>query len=85
MMSPVKDSGTVTASCTIGSSNATPACSTASFNAREPAIWNAMSEESTEWNLPSTSVTLTSTIGLPDRTPSDIVFTMPFSIDGMNC
>ena len=44
-----------------------------------------MSEESTVWNLPSTSVTLMSTIGFPLRTPSDIVFTMPFSIEGMNC
>ena len=44
-----------------------------------------MSEESTEWNFPSTSVTLMSTIGFPDSTPSDIVLTMPFSIDGMNC
>ena len=44
-----------------------------------------MSEESTGWNLPSTSVTLTSTMGFPLITPSAIVFTMPFSIDGMNC
>ena len=43
-----------------------------------------MSEESTVWNFPSTSVTFTSTIGLPLRTPSDIVFTMPFSTEGMN-
>ena len=44
-----------------------------------------MSEESTAWNLPSTSVTLTSTIGFPLSTPSAIVLTMPFSIEGMNC
>ena len=43
-----------------------------------------MSEESTVWNFPSTSVTLTSTIGFPLTTPSAIVLTMPFSIDGMN-
>ena len=44
-----------------------------------------MSEESTAWNFPSTSVTLMSTIGFPLTTPSAIVFTMPFSIEGMNC
>ena len=44
-----------------------------------------MSDESTGWNFPSSNVTLMSTIGFPLTTPSDIVFTMPFSIDGMNC
>ena len=85
MMSPVKLSGTTTCSATTGSSSATPAVSTASFSAREPAIWNAMSDESTVWNFPSTSVTWTSTIGFPLMTPSAIVLTMPFSTDGMNC
>ena len=55
------------------------------MSASEPAIWNAMSDESTGWNFPSSSVTLMSTMGFPLITPSDIVFTMPFSIDGMNC
>ena len=85
MMSPVKLSGTTTESWTIGSSRTTPAFSTASLSASDPAIWNAMSEESTVWNLPSTSVTLMSTIGFPLITPSAIVLTTPFSIDGMNC
>ena len=40
---------------------------------RDPAIWNAMSEESTLWNLPSTSVTWRSTMGFPLITPSEIV------------
>ena len=43
-----------------------------------------MSEESTVWNLPSTSVTRMSTIGFPPTTPSAIVLTMPFSTEGMN-
>src|SRR5438105_11188901 len=43
-----------------------------------------MSEESTVWNLPSKSVTLTSTMGYPAATPSASVFTTPFSTDGMN-
>ncbi len=43
-----------------------------------------MSDESTEWNFPSTRVTFTSTMGFPLITPSAIVFTMPFSMEGMN-
>ena len=84
MMSPVWSSGTTTSSSTIGSSNATPAAAAASRNAIEPAIWNDMSEESTVWNFPSTSVTRMSTIGYPAATPSDIGFTTPFSTLGMN-
>ncbi len=33
-----------------------------SLNAIEPAIWNAISEESTSWKLPSYTCTLKSTI-----------------------
>ena len=47
MTSPVIDSGTITSTIMIGSSSAMPAAAAASFRARAPAIWNAMSEEST--------------------------------------
>ena len=53
MMSPVNSSGTMTSRAQIGSSSVTPAFSTASLIALDPASWNAMSEESTEWYLPS--------------------------------
>ena len=43
-----------------------------------------MSEESTVWNFPSTSVTRTSTMGFPESAPSCIAFTTPFSTDPMN-
>ena len=56
----------------------------ASFSASEPASWNAMSEESTLWNLPSTSVHRMSTIGFPLITPCCIVLTIPFSTEPMN-
>ena len=47
----------------IGSSRATVDSFAASRNPMAAAVWNAMSEESTECALPSTSVTRTSTIG----------------------
>ena len=43
-----------------------------------------MSDESTGWNFPSTSVHRMSTIGFPLITPCCIVFTMPFSTEAMN-
>ena len=43
-----------------------------------------MSEESTEWALPSYSVTRTSTMGYPASTPRCIWVRTPFSTEGMN-
>ena len=49
----------------IGSRMAGSALAKASLTAIEPAILNAISEESTSWNDPSNRVTLTSTTGNP--------------------
>jgi hypothetical protein len=61
-----------------------PAAAAASFNASAPASWKAMSDESTLWNLPSTSVHRMSTMGFPLITPDCIVLTTPFSTEPMN-
>ena len=55
--------GVVTSMAMIGSSRMGFARFAASLKAIEPAIENAISEESTSWYLPSISVTRTSTIG----------------------
>ena len=47
----------------IGSSSTGEAFRTASLAAIEPAILNAISDESTGWKEPSTSVTFTSSTG----------------------
>ena len=47
----------------IGSSSTGLALRAAFLNAIEPAILNAISDESTSWYWPSTSVALTSTVG----------------------
>ena len=49
----------------------------------EPAILNAISEESTSWYEPSTSVTLTSTTGKPASTPESMASWMPWSTEVM--
>jgi len=51
-----------------GSSSDTLALSAASRSAARPAFWKAMSEESTEWALPSYRVTRMSTMGYPAST-----------------
>src|SRR6266446_6044711 len=51
---PTASSGTVTSSSMIGSSSTGSAFSYADLNAIEPAILNAISEESTVWYEPST-------------------------------
>ena len=61
--SPTYSSGTVTVTVMIGSISVGWAFSMASLNAIEPAILNAISDESTEWCCPSKSVTFTSWIG----------------------
>ena len=63
MMSPWFASGTITTSSLIGSSRIGPAFAIASLNPSEPAILKLISEESTEWYLPSKHVTFTSTTG----------------------
>ena len=63
MMSPMNSSGAVISTAMIGSSSVGRAWCTASLKASEPAILNAISEESTLWYLPSSSVTRKSTTG----------------------
>ena len=60
---PTYSSETSTESSSTGSSMWMRVALAASFSARAPAVWNAMSEESTECALPSSSVTLMSTTG----------------------
>ena len=84
MIAPMCSSPTVTVTRSTGSSSATFLPTTAaSFNAAAAAIWNAMSEESTECALPSNRVTRTSTIGKPAMTPFSSWARDPFSTDGM--
>ncbi|EKD67677.1 MAG: hypothetical protein ACD_48C00271G0001, partial [uncultured bacterium] len=45
----------------------------------DPAILNAMSDESTSWYVPSYSATRISTIGYPARTPFSTASRTPFS------
>ncbi len=82
MMSPMHSSGAVISTAMIGSRIVGPALSIASLNASEPAILNAISEESTLWYLPSISVTRKSTTGLPDSQPRSAASRMPFSTAG---
>ena len=49
MTSPTASSGTLSVTSMIGSSSTAPACSSAWRIAIEPAILNAISDESTEW------------------------------------
>jgi hypothetical protein len=49
MTSPMKSSGVVTSTSMTGSSSWMPALRAASLMAMEPAILNAISEESTSW------------------------------------
>ncbi len=76
--------GPCTSTSSYGSRSTTPAVSAASRSASAPALWKAMSEESTLCALPPVSVTRTSTIGWPAQ-PRSIWARMPFSTDGMNC
>ena len=63
MTAPTYSSGTSTLITSTGSSSIGCALSTASRSASRPAFWKAMSEESTEWALPSYRVTRTPVIG----------------------
>ena len=63
MVAPMWSSGTTTATTSYGSSMVTDVAAAASRSASDPAIWKAMSEESTACALPSVRVTRRSTIG----------------------
>ena len=77
-------SGVTTSTANTGSSSVGFARLAASWRASEPATLKAISEESVSWYLPSTSVTRTSTIGKPARTPFSSASSTPFSTAGMN-
>ena len=59
----MKSWGVTTSTAMIGSSRTGFARRAASLSASEPAILNAISDESVSWYLPSVSVARTSTIG----------------------
>ena len=68
----------------IGSSSTGAARRAASRNAMDPAILNAISDESTSCDEPSSSVTVTSSTGYPARMPVVSASRTPASTDGMN-
>lgn len=80
---PWYSSGSSTATSATGSSSRIAVREAASRSASAPADWKAASEESTEWALPSTSVTRTSTSGWPSPTPFSSWARTPFSTEGM--
>ena len=63
MTSPMYSSGVRTSTAMSGSSSTGCALRAASLNAIDPAILNAISEESTSCEAPSSRVALTPTIG----------------------
>ena len=81
--SPTYSSGTVTVTVMIGSISVGWALSIASLNAIEPAILNAISDESTEWCWPSNTVTRTPRTGKPAIVPVRMASWTPFSTAGM--
>ncbi len=81
--SPSISSGTTTSSRIIGSSRTGFAEASAFFSAIDPAMRNAMSEESTVWNDPSTSRARKSTSGKQPRGPCLAASRMPCSTEGM--
>ena len=78
---PRCSSSTVTVTVSIGSSRHIVDGEAISRRARPAAVWNATSEESTEWALPSVRVTLTSTTGQPASRPFSSWWCTPFSTD----
>ena len=69
MTAPTYSSATVTSTESIGSSSVTVCGEAASFRASAPAVWNAMSLESTEWDFPPVSETRRSIMGKPAMQP----------------
>ena len=80
----MNSSGVTTSTAKIGSSSTGLARRSASLAASDPATRNAISDESVSWDLPSVSVTRTSTTGKPIRGPFAIASSTPFSTAGMN-
>ena len=83
MTSPMYSSGTTTSTSSRGSSSVGRPFLAPSFSAMEPAILNAISDESTSWYEPSIRLTLMSTIGKPARTPVSMASMMPASTGAM--
>ena len=81
--SPIYSSGTVTVTFMIGSKSTGSAFLIADLNAIEPAILNAISEESTSWYEPSYNVTFTSTTLYPASIPDSIAPCIPWSTAGI--
>ena len=67
----------------IGSRMTGCAIAAAFFSAWEPAILNAISDESTSWNAPSRRVSFKFTRGYPARMPYCIASCAPASTEGM--
>ncbi len=81
--SPIYSSGIVTSTFIIGSSNTGFAFFIASLNAIEPAIWNAISLESTSWYEPSHTVACTPSTGNPPSTPACDASSIPSPTAGI--
>ena len=79
---PTASSGTLASSSMIGSRRTGSALIYASFQAIEPAILNAISDESTVWYEPSTSSTRTPCTGAPASSPWCIASWIPLSTAG---
>ena len=67
----------------IGSRSTGPALLIASLNAIEPAIWNAISDESTSWYEPSYTFACTPSTGNPPRIPDFVASSIPSPTAGI--
>jgi hypothetical protein len=83
MTSPINSLGTTISIIIIGSKRIGRHSGTPFLNPIEPAILNAISEESTSWYEPSYNLILTSTMGYPAITPPSIASWIPFSTAGI--
>src|SRR3989344_632153 len=82
IISPKKSGGTTTSNFITGSKITGFAFFDASCRAIDPAILNAISEESTSGNEPSYRATAISTIGYPASIPLSIASFIPFPAAG---
>mmetsp|Transcript_17777 Transcript_17777/g.40738 ORF Transcript_17777/g.40738 Transcript_17777/m.40738 type:complete len:242 (-) Transcript_17777:1466-2191(-) len=83
MTSPIDSSGVVTSTFISGSISLAPASRRPLRAAARPAISNAITDESTSWNAPSTSVALQPITGKPASTPDDMTDSSPLATPGM--
>mmetsp|Transcript_31773 Transcript_31773/g.68281 ORF Transcript_31773/g.68281 Transcript_31773/m.68281 type:complete len:232 (-) Transcript_31773:1487-2182(-) len=83
MTSPMDSSGVVTSTFITGSMSLAPASRRPLRAAARPAISKAITEESTSWKAPSTSVALHPMTGKPASTPEDIMDSSPLATPGM--